>query len=51
MIYKEHVEEQLEQCPDKRTNQNQILPLQEVSREIFYELKPKDVSINIYVHF
>lgn len=35
----EQVETQLERCPDRRTNQNQVVPLEEVSPYIFYELK------------
>ena len=32
---------ELEKCPDRRTNANQIEPLLEVSPLIFYELKPR----------
>ena len=34
----EIVENQLEKCPDRRTNVNQITPLLEVSDHIFYEI-------------
>ena len=34
----ESVEDQLEMCPDRRTNSNQVTPLLEVSDHIFYEI-------------
>ena len=42
----DNVEHLLLKCPDRRTNQNQILPLKEISDDIFFVLKHKKIEVS-----